>query len=63
MNFCYTYITGMPMMSGLAPTSMTASSMAMPIMSNGVPSQIGMMGKYISKLVYVLEYVGLEHAK
>ncbi|XP_052090009.1 intersectin-1-like isoform X1 [Mytilus californianus] len=37
-------VTGMPMMSGLAPTNMVASSMAMPIMSNGVNPQMGHMG-------------------
>ncbi|XP_076079653.1 intersectin-1-like isoform X1 [Mytilus galloprovincialis] len=37
-------VTGMPMMSGLAPTNMVASSMTMPIMSNGVNPQMGHMG-------------------
>ena len=38
-------VLGMPMMSGLAPTNMVGSSMTMPIMSNGVTSQMGLMGK------------------
>ena len=37
-------VTGMPLMSGLAPTNMVGSSMTMPIMSNGVTSQMGLMG-------------------
>jgi hypothetical protein len=41
-------ILGMPMMSGLAPTNMVGSSMTMPIMSNGVTSQMGLMGKILT---------------
>jgi len=37
------------MMSGLAPTNMVGSSMTMPIMSNGVTSQMGLIGKIFAQ--------------